>query len=263
MYKILIADDEELERKALSLFIEKSNLPIDKILIAENGNDAFVKIICDKPDIVVLDINMPEMSGLEVLEKIRKENIDAKVIISTAFDQFDYAVKALKLGAIDFLVKPVNRKVFVNAIEKTLERLKIEEKNKDKMKQLDNVIEYFKNQPNEQLEKKEEAIPEAVIRVKEYIENNYTCYISLDEIIHDCGYSKFHISRLFKNYMNCTIMEYLLKQRITRAKELLSSTQDTIKEISLAIGYSDPNYFSLIFKREEGVSPVQYRAVKR
>ncbi|MGD1822238.1 MAG: response regulator transcription factor [Pleomorphochaeta sp.] len=263
MFKILIADDEDLERKALSLFIEKSNLPIEKIILAENGNDAFVKIICDKPDIVVLDINMPEMSGLEVLEKIRKENIDSKVIISTAFDQFDFAVKALKLGAMDFLVKPVNRKVFLKAIDKTVERLNIEEKNKDKMKQLDNVIEYFKNQPTEKKFSRDEAIPEAVITVKEYIECNFTNYISLDEIILDCGYSKYHISRLFKNYMNCTIMEYLLKQRMVKAKDLLINTQDTIKEISIAIGYSDPNYFSLIFKREEGVSPIQFRAVNR
>lgn len=263
MYKILIADDEELERKALGLFIEKSNFPIDKILIAEDGNDAFVKIVCDKPDIIILDINMPELSGLDVLEKIRKEDIDSKVIISTAFDEFDYAVKALKLGAMDFLVKPVNRKVFCKAIQKIIDRLQIEEKSKDKMKQLDDVIEYFKNQPKDKNNKKEDALPEAVVIVKEYIECNYTNYISLDEIVTDCGYSKYHISRLFKNYMNCTIMEYLLKQRMLKAKDLLINTQNSIKAIAIAIGYSDPNYFSLIFKREEGVSPIQFRAVNR
>ncbi len=263
MYKILIADDEDLERKALSLFIEKSNLLIDKIILAENGNDAFVKIVCDKPDIVVLDINMPEMTGLEVLEKIRKENIDSKVIISTAFNEFDFAVKALKLGAIDFLVKPVNRKTFLKSIEKSIDRLKVEDENKDKMKQLDNVIEYFKNQPNDKESNNLYSMPDAVRIVKEYIENNFTNYISLDEIVYDCGYSKYHISRLFKNYMNCTIMEYLLKQRMIKAKDLLINTQNSIKAISIAIGYSDPNYFSLIFKREEGVSPIQFRAVKR
>jgi YesN/AraC family two-component response regulator len=263
MYKILIADDEALERKVLTLFLERSNLPIDTILVAEDGNDAFVKVVCDKPDIIVLDINMPEMSGIEVLEKIRNENIEAKVIISTAFDEFDYAVKALKLGAIDFLVKPVQRKTFLNAIEKTIERLRIEEKNKSKMQQLDNVIEYFKQNPVEKNIKNDEAIPLAVLSIKEYIEKHYTDYISLDEIISDCGYSKYHISRLFKNYMNCTIMEYLLEHRINMAKKLLKDTSKSIKEIAGGIGYSDPNYFSLIFKREEGVSPIQYRAAQR
>lgn len=263
MYSILIADDEALEREVLSLFIKKSNFPIDKIILAEDGNDALVKIICDKPNIIILDINMPELSGLEVLEKIRNENIDSKVIISTAFDQFDYAVKALKLGALDFLVKPVQKKTFLNSIEKVISRIKIEEKNHDKMKQLDDVIEYLKNKPNENNSYSSDKIPEAVIQVKDYIDENFSNYISLDEIIFDCGYSKYHISRLFKNYMNCTIMEYLLKQRINKAKELLKSTQDSVKEISIAIGYSDPNYFSLIFKREEGVSPIQYRAANR
>jgi YesN/AraC family two-component response regulator len=263
MYNILIADDEELERKVLSLFVEKSNLPIDNIIIAEDGNDAFVKIVCDKPDIVILDINMPELSGIQVLEKIRAENINCKVIISTAFDQFDFAVKALKLGAIDFLVKPVQKKTFLKSLEKIIEKIKTEEANKDKMKQLDDVIEYFKSNPNESSNTSHDRLPDAVILVKEYIEKNYCNYISLDDIINNCGYSKYHISRLFKNYMNCTIMQYLLKQRINKAKKLLKDTQDTIKEISSSIGYSDPNYFSLIFKREEGISPMQYRAAKR
>lgn len=263
MYNILIADDEELERQVLSLFIKKSNLPIDKILIAEDGNDAFVKIVCDKPDIVVLDINMPELSGLQVLEKIRDEKINSKVIISTAFDEFDYAVKALKLSAMDFLVKPVQKRTFLSTIEDAIEEIQREETDKDKMKQLDNVIEYFKTQPTEKNNNHLNGIPDAIVSVKEYIEKNYCNYINLDDIISDCGYSKYHISRLFKNYMDCTIMEYLLKQRINEAKSLLKNTQQTIKEIAMSIGYSDPNYFSLIFKKEMGISPIQYRATKR
>lgn len=263
MYNILIADDEELERKVLSLFIGKSNLPINKIILAEDGNDAFVKIICDKPDIVVLDINMPELTGLQVLQKIRDENINCKVIISTAFDQFDFAVKALKLGALDFLVKPVQRKTFLSTIENVIEKIQTEESNIDRIKQLDNVIDYFKNKPTEKDIKYPKKLPDAITFIKEYIEENYCHYINLDDIISDCGYSKYHISRLFKNYMDCTIMEYLLIQRINLAKKLLETTQDTIKEISIAIGYSDPNYFSLIFKKEQGISPIQYRASKR
>lgn len=263
MYNILIADDEELEREVLSLFIEKSNLPIDKIILAEDGNDAFVKIICDKPDIVVLDINMPELTGLQVLEKIRKENLNCKVIISTAFDQFDFAVKALKLGALDFLVKPVQKKTFLSTLENVIEKIQTEESNNDRMKQLDNVIDYFKNQPKEKDIQYPNKLPNAITFIKEYIEENYCHYINLDDIISDCGYSKYHISRLFKNYMDCTIMEYLLRQRINLAKKLLETTQDTIKEISIAIGYCDPNYFSLIFKKEQGISPIQYRAAKR
>jgi two-component system response regulator YesN len=108
-----------------------------------------------------------------------------------------------------------------------------------------------------------DTIPEAVILIKNYIEDNYSNYISLDDIVRGCGYSKYHISRLFKNYMNCTIMEYLLNQRLTKAKELLVKTSSSIKEIALSVGFSDPNYFSLIFKREEGISPLQYRAAKK
>jgi len=240
MYKVLIADDEELERKVLKLFLEKSSLPFSSVLLSEDGKDAVIQALCDKPDIIILDINMPELNGLEVLEKIREAGCTAKVIISTAFDQFDYAIQALRLGALDFLVKPVKKEVLLNTLTKAIERIE-KEKSKDlKIENLNNmVISMNDKEKRNEGEIDSSHIPHAIELVKTYIEENYKDNIGLDEIIDDCGYSKYHISRLFKSYQNCTIMEYLVRHRITMAKKLLKNTTCSVKEIALSVGFND------------------------
>ena len=264
MYKVLIADDEELERKVLKLFIEKSSLPFSAVLLSEDGKDAVIKALCDKPDIIILDINMPELSGLEVLEKIRDAGSIAKVIISTAFDQFDYAIQALRLGALDFLVKPVKKEVLLTTITKAIERIE-KEKSKDlKIENLNHMVNSMSDKDNRSEERSDvNHIPHAIELVKTYIEEHYKDNIGLDEIIDDCGYSKYHISRLFKSYQNCTIMEYLVRHRMSMAKKLLKNTKCSVKDIALSVGFNDPNYFSLIFKRELSVTPMMYRAVSQ
>ena len=118
MYKLLLVDDEKLEREALALFVKKSSLASSISQIAEcaSGNALLQKIGEFKPDIIILDIKMPGLDGLSALQKIREEGSDAVVIISSAYNQFDYAVKAMQLGVINFLVKPVKESVFIEAL---------------------------------------------------------------------------------------------------------------------------------------------------
>lgn len=260
MYKILIADDEELEQKVLMLFLRNMGFEENDILIASSGPDAVMQIICEKPDIVLLDINMPGMTGLEVLEKIHDLSTKPKVIISTAFSEFDFAVKALKLGAIDFLVKPVKKEVLIEAITKASEKL-VEDKKKN-LQDINKVVEIF-NKEYGSTNSKEQQLPKSVECIKLFIEENYKKRIGLDEIICNCNYSKYHISRIFKSTMGCSIMEYLIRHRISIAKSLLIDTNNCVKTIAFEVGYSDPNYFTWSFKKEVGVSPLQFRASKR
>jgi len=123
MYTLLIADDEALEREALRFFVEDSGLEIGRILDCANGSDAVKKALLEKPDIILLDINMPGLNGLEALERIMVARPRAKVVFSTAFDYFEYAVKALRLGAMDFLVKPVKKEVLLAVLTKAIDQL--------------------------------------------------------------------------------------------------------------------------------------------
>ena len=105
MYKILIADDEELEREALRFFINESSLDIDQVIECASGTEVIKRVMLDRPDIIVLDINMPGLNGLQALEKIKSQDYRFRAVFSTAYDYFEYAVEALRLGAVDFMGK--------------------------------------------------------------------------------------------------------------------------------------------------------------
>jgi two-component system response regulator YesN len=123
MFKLLIADDEQLEREALRFIISKSIDSISDIEEAVNGRDAIVKAQSTNPDIIILDINMPGINGIEAAWKIRERDPSVCIVFLTAFHQFDYAHEAIKLGVEDYIVKPSSEQRIIEVIEKATARL--------------------------------------------------------------------------------------------------------------------------------------------
>ncbi|MBP3730588.1 MAG: response regulator [Mailhella sp.] len=107
MYKILVADDESIERKVL---LKKLRARYDGVALfyeAENGREALLKYREEDLRILILDIEMPGVTGLQAAEEIRKEDKDTVIIFLTAFDEFSYAKKAVSVHALDYLLKPI------------------------------------------------------------------------------------------------------------------------------------------------------------
>lgn len=102
-------------------------------------------------------------------------------------------------------------------------------------------------------------VPPEIKLICEYLQENYEEKLTLEEITQHVGFSKYYGGRLFKQYMGMTIIEYLIKIRLDRAKELLTQGEYSIKQISYMVGYQDPNYFTWSFKKATGISPVKYR----
>ncbi len=130
MFKLLIADDEQLERDALKYIISKSIDSIIDIEEAKNGREAISKVLVSKPDIVILDINMPGINGIEAAWKIREKNSDVIIVFLTAFHQFDYAHEAIKIGVDDYIIKPSSEKRIIEVMEKVTNKLTL--KNREK-----------------------------------------------------------------------------------------------------------------------------------
>ncbi|MBB6481244.1 response regulator transcription factor [Spirochaeta isovalerica] len=147
MFKLLIADDEQLEREALRFIISKSIDSINHFEEAVNGREAIDKARTTKPDIIILDINMPGINGIEAARKIRESDETACIIFLTAFHQFDYAHEAIKVGVEDYIVKPSSEKRIVEVMEKVTSKLmrKIGEKQKREIieSRLDRVTDYL------------------------------------------------------------------------------------------------------------------------
>jgi two-component system, NtrC family, response regulator AtoC len=115
---ILVVDDERLVRWALQQKLEQWGYHVN---LAEDGATALGRIQLDNPDLVTLDVRLPDMTGIEVLSELRNRNIRIPVIVITAFGVVDDAVRSLKLGAYDFIEKPINFEKLENAVRNALE----------------------------------------------------------------------------------------------------------------------------------------------
>ena len=128
MYRIIIADDEAVECRALEMMIQSDFEKLEVLPCASNGIELIANVEKYRPDIAIVDINMPGMNGLDALEVIRGRNRRMKIVISSAYSEFQYAKRAMELGAVDYILKPLNRSVFREALEKVILRLEQERK---------------------------------------------------------------------------------------------------------------------------------------
>ncbi len=136
MYKIMIVEDEKIERDHLVRVIESLKLPFQAVLTATNGEEGIA--IFDKyhPNIIIADINMPIMDGLAMIELVKQRSPDTVCFILSSYNYFTYAQKALRLGVIDFILKPSDRKAISDCLIKALEQLKLRENQKEQEKKL-------------------------------------------------------------------------------------------------------------------------------
>lgn len=239
MKKILIAEDEELSRLMLSKHLQK-HLGADALIrTATNGREAVDVAEMLHPQLIFMDIEMPVLNGIEAAHMIHKRCPQTKIIFLTAFDRFDYAVGAMRAGGSDYLLKPLDKTV-INRYLETVYGLPLVHDT------IDTPAHKIGRAPFE------EQFPI-------WLEINYAHDISLDQAAESMGMSTFYFSRMFRAAYDQTFLEYLSAFRMHRAAKLLTSTEISVREIALSVGYADSNYFSKVFKRMYKVTPSEYR----
>lgn len=232
---LLIADDENLELKVLEKTVKKHFVDELEIFASSNGRKA--SQICDevKPDIALLDIEMPGMNGIELAKYIKEKYADCIIIFITAYDRFDYAIEAIHIKAFDYLLKPWKEERLFELINTAIENVR-------SMQKTDSIVHSQKDV------------------IKDYIDRNYKKDISAKDVAGILGYSDVYFSKVFKQLFDDNFINYLTKIRIDRAKVLLKDVSFNIKEIGKSVGYADSNYFTKVFKRSIGMSPSEYRS---
>lgn len=235
--KVMIVDDEPLEREVLTMIIKRENLGVSQLFEAENGADAVDLAKQKQMDVVLMDIKMPVMDGLTAAEMIKKDVPDCRIIFLTAYDESDFSYQTRKLGADDHLLKPAHP----NEVRQTL-------------------VKYIPvlNRP---LRPSLEAFCDHgdIKTIVEYIENHLHLDLNLDILSGLVYLNGQYLSRLFKQETGYTITQYVTIRRLEKAKQYLSYSQETVMEISEKCGFSDSNYFARVFKKYEGVTPTQYQ----
>jgi len=140
MYKILVADDERWVLLGIKQLVEKIDLPFQVVGMAENGIEALELLVELQPDVLITDIRMPGMDGLELMEKMNACQIDSKVIFVSGYAEFNYVQKAIRLGALDYLLKPIDENRLKNVLKVVLDRLDKEQDEDSKLLYLEKVF---------------------------------------------------------------------------------------------------------------------------
>lgn len=270
MYRVLLVDDEQIERMALAKKIDRYYGDKVEIYHAVNGREAVAMCGEQKNDIVIMDISMPEMNGVMAAKYIRKMDDQCSIIFLSAYDDFEYARNAIKVRALDYLLKPCDMNDLLAVMDTALQKLDKENvfngnsiSGKEQNKETE-ICGSNANNVRENRSKRTDNVRNSdeqttIKYLKEYVENNYIYDISMQEAAEEMGYSDAYFSKLFKQYFNQNFTAYLTEYRIKKAKELLSNTNHSIKDISRMVGYTDSNYFAKIFKRLVGEIPSKYR----
>lgn len=239
MYNVLIADDETWVIFGLKRMIEKSGLPFRVIGETNDGVTTLEEVEKKKPDVLFSDIRMPGYTGLELLEQIQEKKLDVKVVFVSGYAEFTYAQKALSLGAVDYLLKPIKPDMMTTVLKKLEVKLagKVQE---------------------EVIEQKEEKVP-VIEQIITEIQEHYTENITLTELAKKYGISVGYLSSLIKENVGLSYSDYVTARRIQKAKELLEDERLSMEQIAEQTGFRDHFYFINVFKKHTGITPGKYR----
>ncbi|NLE16399.1 MAG: response regulator [Spirochaetales bacterium] len=248
MIKILIVDDESIERELLYKILSAN--PLFEIYQAENGRLAVTYASLYDVDVVLMDIEMPALNGLEASQRILADKPSCRIIFITAYSVFSYARDAVKLGAIDYILKPVDREDVQRAVKRAISQVEAE-------RQLKAV------QPPEGECLEEELTDKAALmmaKVKKYLEHSYMNYdLSLDSVSSLLNISPSYLSCIFKRCTGVNFLDYITNLRISAAKDYLGDPFKSASEIASMVGYDSPSYFTRAFKKNTGLTPTEYR----
>ncbi len=254
MLKILIAEDEDIIRKGLIFTIDW--LSMDCVVVAEaaDGEEGLQKIIENKPDVVITDIKMPRLDGIEMVRQ-GLEHVKFQSIFLTSYTEFEYAKKAIELKAYDYLVKPIDENKMIEVIQRLHDEL-------DKNKEAEFVLENLKNPSAKrdlnyyiELDNTESGyVAKAIKKIKE----SYMDKIGIESISEELGVSASYLSRKFKEVTDHSFLDLLNAYRVQQAIKLLNTGKYRVYEISDLTGFSDYKHFCTVFKRYTSMSPTGF-----
>lgn len=237
--RVFLVDDEIMIREGFKRLFDWEAHDCEVVGEAADGMEALTQIDSLHPDIVIMDINIPIMNGLKVIQLSRIKHPDIAFVIVSGYDDFSYCREALRLQITDYILKPVNYEEFGTCID----NLKI------------SLFEQRLSAGSEP-EKQEERTITGITR---YLQEHLADEMSLSFLAEEFHLNPQYISQLFKNEIGVNFLSYLTNIRMENAKKLLLSTSLSIAEVADRSGFGDYRVFTKVFKKSEGITPSQYR----
>lgn len=236
---VLLVDDEIMIREGFKRLFDWEAHDCEVVGEAADGMEALNQIDALEPDIVIMDINIPVMNGLKVIQLSRIKHPDTAFVIVSGYDDFSYCREALRLQITDYILKPVNYEEFGSCIDNL--KISLFEKR---------VL------AAEEPEKQEERTITVITR---YVQEHLSKEVSLSVLAEEFHLNPQYVSQLFKSEIGVGFLAYLTNIRMEKAKKLLLSTSLSVAEVAQQSGYGDYRVFTKVFKKTEGVTPSQFR----
>lgn len=197
-------------------------------------------------DIMVSDIDISQGSGFELFEWAKSNSLDVECVYITGHAEFDYLRRALQLGSADYVLKPLDYCELDRALSETVRRIRC----RHRLKASEELV---------QLPQDEFSKASVVNSAKLYIRDHIQEKIYIADIAKALSVGEWYLMRTFKSVTGDSISRFVMRERLWLAKEMLSSSNCTVKQVSSTVGYENYSYFVRMFKESTGTTPKAYR----
>ncbi len=294
MRTVLIADDERTIREGIRGAIDWNALGVSRVVLAANGREAYESIRRDRPDVALVDIVMPELTGIEVIARFKGDGRAPEFVIISGHEEFDFAREALRHSVRDYLVKPCDPDEIEASISRAISCLEERRSQAEEQERLKRYVDALLPKAQEQalasltnsagqatgIGQNQNADPHAsfatwgcegeytppIRQTLRYVQEHLgdrrltLSYLATNVLYLNPDY----LGRLFKKECGIRFSEYLMTMRMERAKQLLASSPDLkVHEVARQVGLGrQPAYFGQLFRKYTGVLPSEYRAMR-
>ena len=266
MFKILVVEDNKILNYNFNEIVDWSSMDMGIVGNAFNGEQGLRMAVELKPDLIIADVDMPKLDGLEMCKRIKSALPSARFIFVSAFDSFKYVQEALELGAYKYILKPVMPDKLSAAALELYDIKKQDELNRETIKnlrdRLHNSDPLYSNGQNSENESNSENSPGSKERItaeiKRRIEENFILYNNLNDVVNGLDISAGYANTIFKAQTGMTIFDYLVRKKMTEAKRMLKDPFTRVYEVANNVGYANTSYFISVFKSYTGMTPKQY-----
>jgi len=243
-YDLVVVDDHRFIRESIKRSIDWAGLGARIVGEAQNGEEAQEVIARLRPDIVITDIKMPGLGGLDLADKLGRLSSRSKIIVITGFQEFEFALRAIKLGVVDLVPKPIKNEELIAAVKKAIVAIDRDEEIPPRDAEGDPSRSYGY----------------LVDSILSYIDQHYAESLTLDRVAEAFRITSSHASRVIGKATGIGFVQHVNRRRIAAAEKLLQDPSLRVKEIITACGFSNYAYFLKVFREVAGCAPQEYRS---
>lgn len=254
--KLLIVDDEIVALNALHKRVDWVEYGYSEVFLSLSADEAKKLLEKEKIDLILCDVEMPGESGLSLIEYVHDNFPNTKSIMVTCHEEFSYIQKAMRLGARDYILKPID----YDELKSLLLDLKVEHDQKESRKEIDLIVARTKEPEAIDYDLEKDTNEKRISRVKQYVEDHINEKILVRDLAEEVHINEQHLMRIFKRSEGQSLNEYITDRRIIIAGNMLKDTDYSINFIADCVGCDNYSYFTKLFKKQTGFTPREYRA---